>query len=44
MIFFFFFNFSTPEVRMQKYPKSISIQKASGTGTTLFLEYSCFIG
>ena len=28
---------------MQKYPKSTSTQKVSGTGTASFLEYPCFI-
>jgi hypothetical protein len=43
--FFFFFlkNLGTPGVRMQKYPKSTSTQKVSGTGTAPFLEYPCFI-
>jgi hypothetical protein len=33
----------THAVRMQKYPKSTSTQKVSGTGTAPFLEYPCFI-
>ena len=28
---------------MQKYPKSISTQKVSGTDTAPFLDYLCFI-
>ena len=45
MIFFFFFlkNLGTFRVHMQKYPKSMSTQKVSGTGTAPFLEYPCFI-
>ena len=42
--FFFLKNLGTLGVRMHKYPKSASIQKVSGTGTALFLEYPCFIG
>ena len=42
--FFFFLNLGTHGLRMQKYPKSTSIQKVSGTGTAPFLEYSYFIG
>ena len=40
--FFFGKNLGTPRVRMQKYPKSISIQKVSGTDTAPFLEYPYF--
>ena len=43
-IFFFLKDLGTPGVRMQKYPKSTSIQKVSGTSTAPFLEYPCFIG
>ena len=42
--FFFFLNLGTHGLRMQKYPKSTSIQKVSGIGTAPFLEYSYFIG
>jgi hypothetical protein len=42
--FFFVKNLGMFVVRMQKYPKSISIQKVSGTSTAPFLEYPCFIG
>ena len=41
--FFFLKNLDTLGVRMQKYPKSTSIQKVSGTCMTPFLEYPCFI-
>jgi hypothetical protein len=41
--FFFLENLDTSWVHMQKYPKSISTQKVSGTGTALFLEYPGFI-
>ncbi len=41
--FFLLKNLGTPGVRMQKYSKNTSTQKVSGTGTALFLEYSCFI-
>ncbi len=41
--FFFFFNLGMPGVHMQKYPKSTSTQKVSGTNTAPFLDYLCFI-
>ena len=42
--FFFLKNLGTPGVCMQKYPKSTSTQKVSGTGMAPFFEYLCFIG
>ena len=42
--FFFLKNLGTLGVHMQKYPKSTSTQKVSGTDMTLFLEHPCFIG
>jgi hypothetical protein len=41
--FIFLKNLGMPEIRIQKYPKSTSTQKVSGTGTAPFLEYPCFI-
>ena len=41
--YFILKNLGTPGVRMQKYPKSTSTQKVSGTSTVPFLEYMCFI-
>ena len=43
MIFVFLKNLGRRGVCMQKYPKSTSTQKVSGTGTAPFLEYPCFI-
>ena len=42
--FFFVKNLGMPGVRIQKYPKSTSTQKVSGTDMTPFLEHPCFIG
>jgi hypothetical protein len=41
--FFFLKNLGMLGVRMQKYPRSMSIQKVSSTGTAPFLEYPCLI-
>ena len=41
--FFFLKNLGMPGVCMQKYLKSTSTQKVSGTGTAPFLECPCFI-
>jgi accessory gene regulator protein AgrB len=38
---FFLKNLGTLGIRMQKYPKNTSTQKAFGTGTAPFFKYLC---